>query len=177
MTRGKPPRVLNAVNGVLLVVGAAGVVLMMMHIVANAALRSAGSSALTGTNEYVEYWYMPTVAFLGFIIAMRERSHTEARVLFDWFPRRNQIEIDVFGLVVTAAMCAGFAVYGFQDALHNWEIGLTGGVTGVIIWPVTFLPAITYAVLTVQALIQATVVVRDAVREKTAGKEPSHGGA
>lgn len=176
MTRGKPPRVLTAVNRVLLVVGAAGVVLMMLHIIANAALRSAGSSALAGANEYVEYWYMPIVAFLGFIIAMRERSHTEARVLFDRFPRPSQVEVQVFGLVLTAAMCAGFAYFGFADALHNREIGLTGGVTGVVIWPVTFLPAVTYAVLTVQALTQAVLAVREPAGADAPGEEPSHGG-
>lgn len=150
---------LDVANRVLMAVGAVAVVVMMLHIVINAVMRSVNDTPLTGTNEYVTYWYMPLVALLGFVVAQRERMHTEASVLFDRLPRRNRTELHVLGLVLTGLMCAGFAFFGWREAVHNWEIGLTGGVVGVVIWPMTFLVPVTYAVLTVQVFMEAVMVM------------------
>lgn len=149
---------LDAANRSLLVIGAVAVVVMMLHIVANALLRSMNNTPLTGTNEYVTYWYMPLVALLGFIVAQREGVHTEASVLFDRLPRRNRIELHIAGLVLTGVICAGFAYFGWREAMHNWELKLTGGVVGVVIWPMTFLIPVTYAVLAVQVVTEAVMV-------------------
>lgn len=176
MTRRPSVRVLRAVNWVLLVVGAAAIVVMMIHIVVNALLRSVNNSPLTGTNELVAYWYMPLVGFIGFIVAQRDRSHTEARVLFDRLPTVSRQELHVAGLLLAAAMCAGFAYFGFQEATHNQEIGLTDGVTGVPIWPSTYLVPVTYAVLAVQMLTEMVLTVRRPARVDTLDEEAADAG-
>lgn len=150
---------LEAANRVLLVIGAVAVVAMMLHVVANALLRSVNNAPLTGTNEYVTYWYMPLVALLGFIVAQRDGVHTEASVLFDRLPRRNRTEIRVGGLLLTGLICLGFAWFGGQEAMDSWETKLTGGVVDVVIWPVTFLVPVAYTVLSLQVLTEAVMVV------------------
>lgn len=144
----------------LLAVGAFGVLAMMVHIVANALVRSLNNTPITGTHEVVTYWYMPLVALVGFVVAQREGAHTEASVVFDRLPRANRRELHLAGLVLTAAVCAGFAYFGWLEAWHNAEIGLTGGMIGVVIWPMTFLAPVAYATLGVQVLVEAGRLLR-----------------
>lgn len=155
MVRAKILKALDAVHRLLVAVGAVAVVVMMLNIVANALMRSLANAPLTSTNEYVTYWYMPLVALLGFVVAQRHRAHTEASVLFDRLPPANRRELRIAGLLITAVVCAGFAYYGWLEAAHSFRIGLTGGVTGVTIWPMVFLVPITYTVLTAQVLTES----------------------
>ncbi|MCP2237116.1 TRAP transporter small permease [Prauserella halophila] len=159
MVHTSATRILDIAGRVLLALGAAAVVVMMLHIVTNAAMRAFADAPLTGTNEYVTYWYMPVVAMLGFVVAQREWGHTEATVVHDRLPRRNRFELRIAGLVLVGVVCAGFAWFGWLEALHNRELELTGGVIGVVVWPVTFLVPVTYTVLTVHVLTEVALLL------------------
>ncbi|MCW4355684.1 TRAP transporter small permease [Hoyosella sp. YIM 151337] len=156
----RPRNVVGALRVATLAVAATGLIIMMLHIVLNAALRTFVNAPVTGTNEIVSYWYMPLVALCGFVLAQRDRAHTEARVLFNRLPARLQRETHCAGLLLVAIACAGFAYFGFREALHSQHLGLTGGVTGVVIWPVTFLVPLIFAAITVQVLAEAVSTAR-----------------
>lgn len=147
-------------NRALEFLAAITLILMMLHVVANALLRSFANSPITGTNEYVGYWYLPLVAFIGFVAAQRRDEHIEARLVFDRLPKRNQREIDVFGLLLAGAAYLAFGWYGGLEAVDGFQIGLTGGVTGVVIWPVTFVVPFAFAILGVLVLFEAVAVAR-----------------
>ncbi|GAB3482771.1 TRAP transporter small permease [Nocardiopsis coralliicola] len=162
--RGAPPasalqRALDGANRALIAAGAVGIVAMMLHTAANAVARAVLGAPLTGTNEMVTYWYMPLVALIGFVVAQRDGTHTEARLLFDRMPRATRLEVRVGGLLLAAAMCAGFGGFGLAEAVHGHRLGLAGGVMQVTMWPVLYLVAATYAVLTLQMLAEAASVV------------------
>ncbi|MBA0126573.1 TRAP transporter small permease [Haloechinothrix sp. YIM 98757] len=133
-------------------VAAAALLVMAVHIVGNALLRSLLNHPLSGTNEYVSYWYLPVVALLGFVAAQRRDQHIEARLLFDRLRHRNRIEVHLAGRIVVLVLCLGFAGYGAQEAVDNWRIGLTGGVSEVVVWPVTFAVPAAFAALAGQTL-------------------------
>lgn len=139
---------------------AVALILLMLHTVVNAFLRTFTSTSLTGTLEYVTYWYLPAVALLGFICAQKERSHVEAELIFNRLPRANQLEIQVAGQVLTVLLCVAFAYYGLVEAIENWHIGLIGGVTGVTIWPVTFLVPFAFGVMAVQVVLEVISVLK-----------------
>lgn len=141
-------------------IAAAALIAMMLHIVANALLRSYANSPITGTNEYVGYWYLPLVAFLGFVVAQRRDQHIEARLIFDRLPARNRREFEVLGLALVALTSFGFAWYGGLEAVENFHIGLTGGVTGVVIWPVTFVVPVAFGLLGALTAVRAVAVAR-----------------
>lgn len=145
---------------VLEVVVTVTIFVMMVHTVANAILRSTMNSPLTGTHEYVSYWYLPIVALLGFVCAQRGRAHVEARLIFDRFPRRNQVEIQVAGQLITIVLCLGFAYYGWYEAVDAWQVGLVGGVIGLAIWPVTFLVPVAFGILAVQVATEMAIVIK-----------------
>lgn len=153
---------LSTANRLLLATGALGIVVMMLHIAVNAALRAFANQPLTGTNEIVTYWYMPLIALFGFVAAQHDGGHTQARMVFDRLPRVNRVELHVAGLVLTGLVCAAFAWFGLLEAIRNFGMRLTGGVTEVTMWPVTFAVPVTYAVLTLQVATEAALAVRRA---------------
>lgn len=123
---------------------------MMFHITANALLRFFANSPLPNTLEYVQYWYMPIVALLGFVAAQLRGQHIAADLVFRMLPRAAKPYVTAVGCAASALLAAAFAWYGWQEAVHAWEITMTAGVSDVISWPVYFLVPLAFASLTVQ---------------------------
>lgn len=146
--------------GATMVLGGLAALLLLFHSVGNALLRTFANSPLQGTTEYVASWYMPTIIFLGLVLAQQSREHIEASILFDRAPLKARYELQLLSHLLTLGVCAGFGWFGLLRALENMEIGLTGGVTGVTIWPVTFLMPIGFFLLAVQLGYEMVAVWR-----------------
>jgi len=127
------------------VIAGTALVVMMVHVVYNAVSRRVGAP-LDGTIEYVQYWYMPVLISMGLIVATAAGEHIEARLVIDRLSVTNQWILAVFGDILTILLSAAFFWYGLVQALDNAELGLTGGVLNVTIWPATFFPPIAFLV-------------------------------
>lgn len=125
-------------------------VVMMLHVTANALLRSFASSPIQNTLEITQYIYLPIIALLGFVAAQARGEHIVADLVTHYFPRRIRRGVLFAGYAVAAIVTAAFAWFGSAEALHARDIGQTAGVSTVVSWPVMFLVPITFAVLTVQ---------------------------
>lgn len=134
--------------------------IMMMHVVANGLLRKFLNAPLEGTNEWTQYWYMPLIAFGGFVLTEMRDEHIEARFVFDKLPAGVQAELQLLSRILVTVLCASFTWFGFLEALDAFQAKLTGGVIGLPIWPVTFAGPIAFAVMTIIGLVR----VGDAVR-------------
>ena len=129
--------------------------LLMLHVTANAVLRTVADRPMPNTLEYVQYWYLPAVAFLGFIAAQRRGQHVAADLIYTKLPKPAQrIVLSVF-LVVSAVLCLGFAWFGLDAALHAYEIKKTAGVSDVAAWPAYFLVPLAFGSLTGQFVLAA----------------------
>jgi TRAP-type C4-dicarboxylate transport system permease small subunit len=128
---------------------------MMLHITANALMRTFANAPLSNTLEIVQYWYVPTVAFLGFIAAQYRGQHIATDLLFERLPKLAQPYVLCLVLAVSAALSAGFAWFTLQEALHSFEIRQAAGLTEVPAWPTHFLAPIAFASLTVQFALAA----------------------
>src|SRR5699024_9846327 len=129
---------------------------MMLHVSMNAASRSFFNNPIDGTLEYSQYWYLPTIAFIGIVTAQRNREHIEAQLLFDRLPSRAQPFVQAATDVITLVAAALITIYGTFMALDSMEIGRTAGVTGVIIWPATFIVPIAMALFTIRLAVDFT---------------------
>jgi TRAP-type C4-dicarboxylate transport system permease small subunit len=136
--------------------------LMMLHVTVNAVLRTFADEPLPNTLEYVQYWYLPAVAFLGFIAAQRRGQHVAADLLYTKLPRLAQRIVLAVFLVVSAVLCLGFAWFGLDEALHAYEIRKTAGVSEVPAWPAYFLVPLAFGSLTLQFVLAAIRAVRSA---------------
>lgn len=122
---------------------------MTVHVVGNGLLRKFFRAPIEGTNEITQYWYMPLIAFGGFIITEMRNEHIEARIIFDKMPLRVQREFQVGASVLVVAVCAAFAVFTGLEAFESLRIGLTGGVINLTIWPVTFAAPVSFGAMAV----------------------------
>ncbi|GLZ11455.1 hypothetical protein Acsp04_16900 [Actinomadura sp. NBRC 104425] len=137
---------------------------MMLHITVNALLRSFADRPVPNTLEIVQYWYLPVVAFLGFVAAQHRGQHIAADLLFERLPQAGRRPVLAVVLAACCALAAGFAWYGWQEALHAYEIKKTAGVSEVPAWPTYFLVPLAFAGLTAQF---AAAAVRAALRPVT----------
>lgn len=153
-------RVGHTVDRLVQAVAVAALVVMMLHTVANAVLRYLARSPLTGTSEYVAFWYLPLAVFLGFHLAQRDRSHIEARLVFDRLPAASQVEIRAVGQVMAALLAFAFAYFGWGEALDAAEVGLATAVVGIPVWPVMFVVPVAFTLFGVQLVLDAVAVVR-----------------
>lgn len=127
-----------------------GLLAMMVHTVANAFSRTVFGEPISGTLERVQYWYMPLVVLLGFVIAMHYGEHVWADMFFTRFPAAAKRYVAACASVVCAAVCLLTCVYSFGHAQHNRTIELTAGLTDIAAWPLTYLVPITFTLFAAQ---------------------------
>lgn len=142
---------------------------MMVHITLNALLRTVIHQPLPNTLEIVQYWYVPIVAFLGFIAAQHRGQHIAADLVFQVLPSVTKRYALALMLVLSAAVTVGFAWFGWGEAMHAMEIGKTAGVSTVISWPTYFLVPLAFASLTAQFLWAAVQAVTHPERDHMVG--------
>jgi TRAP-type C4-dicarboxylate transport system permease small subunit len=153
--RGPAARAADVVTNALEVVSTAALLALTVHTVANALMRTFLNQPLEGANEYAASWYLPVVAFAGFVVAQSRHKHIEVDVVLSRFDRLRR----AFGLRLawlTGALTMALLAWGTgTEALHNFEVRLTAGVMGVPVWPFTFLAPLAFAALTLQLLVRA----------------------
>lgn len=130
-------------------------VVMMVHVTANAVMRTYFDRPLDHTLEIVQYWYMPVIALLGFVAAQLHGQHIATDLVFAKLPRSLQpiVLCSVFSLA--AVLTAGCAWFGWAEAIEAQEIGKSAGISTIPAWPVYYLVPIVFGVLTIQFAVQA----------------------
>lgn len=137
-----------------------GLLAMMVHTVANAFSRTVFGEPITGTLERVQYWYMPLIVLLGFVIAMHRGEHVWADMFFSRLPTASKRYVAAGASIVCAAVCALTVVYSLVHAQHNREIELTAGLTDIAAWPFTYLVPLTFALFGAQYIRLASKQLR-----------------
>jgi len=133
---------------------------MMLHVSLNAASRSFMNNPLDGTLEYTQYWYLPIIAFIGIVTAQRHREHIEARLLFDHLPTRIQPIVQAATDLLTLIVAALITIYGAMMAFDSMAVGRTAGVTGVVVWPATFVVPTAMAIFTLWLAVDLIKTLR-----------------
>src|SRR4051794_9389697 len=123
---------------------------MMVHITLNALMRTFAHHPLPDTLELVQYWYLPFVAFLGFIAAQYRNQHIAADLIYERLPKVVKPYVLALMFLLCALTSAGFAWYGWPEAVHAYQTTRTAGVSDLISWPTYFLPPLAFGVLTFQ---------------------------
>ena len=78
---------------------------MMIHVSANAISRTWLDAPLDNTLEMVSYWYLPLVAFLGFIAAAYRGQHIAADLVYQMLPVVTQKYVLAVLFVVSSVVC------------------------------------------------------------------------
>lgn len=146
------------------------VLVLMLHVVINALMRSFANQPIEGTLEYVGNWYLPTIILLGLVIAQQRKEHIEAPLVFDRMPRTMQREVQVIVNVTAILFVLFMAYYAYVEAYQSMTIRETAGVSGVPIWFMKFAAPIGFLLYGVQLLLDTVDFVRGKV---SPDEEPS----
>ncbi|WP_177242669.1 TRAP transporter large permease subunit [Amycolatopsis marina] len=141
--------------------GGVAVVLLLTTVLVDVTLRFAFSKPLPGTIEYVSFWYMTAIGFLGLALAERHGEHIDAPIVFDRLPGPIRRELIVIAKVLFAVVMIAIAVWGWEEAVRQWEIGERGAAAGVVLWPARFLVPLGAAACVIE--IAAGLLVRQHV--------------
>lgn len=133
---------------------------MMLHITINALLRTYWSSPINNTLEMVQYWYLPLVAFLGFVAAQHRGQHIATGLIYDMLPHAAKRIILAVLFTLGALITFGFTWFGWGEAMHAMSIGKTAGVSDLVSWPVYFVVPLAFGSLTIQLLYTAWSAIR-----------------
>jgi TRAP-type C4-dicarboxylate transport system permease small subunit len=133
---------------------------MLVHVTANALLRTFAGAPLEYTLEIVQYWYMPFLVFLGFIAAQRRGQHISTDLIFGKFPDRSKRYVVSITFAVCAVLTALLATYGYGTAVEMQQINKHAGVTPVPSWPTYYLVPLAFGVMTLQLVYESVQVLR-----------------
>lgn len=135
------------INRVLSMIAAATLVIMMFHVVGSALMRFFMNSPVYGTNEIVEYWYLPLIALFGIPAAQIKGEQITVTLAIDRMKKANADFFQVFSLALGAALSVAFAWFGMLEALGKASISATAGVTSIPAWPAYFIVPVVFMLL------------------------------
>jgi TRAP-type C4-dicarboxylate transport system permease small subunit len=144
----------------LTVTTATAIIVMMLHIVTHAVARSVFNAPIYGTNEIVEYWYLPLVALLGIPAAQLQKEHITVTMAVDRARSATATVFKFFACILGVLASAAFAWFGMMKALQTTAIRSTADVSEIITWPVYYLVPIVFVLLGLLFILEAVVIVR-----------------
>lgn len=152
-------RLIDRINRILVSVAAVVTIVLMLHMVVDVAGRFLANRPLAGTLEYVTYWWMPLIVFLGLGWAQYRKEHINVTLLTETLSDRTRKIADTIADVITLIVVALLVVFSFQGAEHSFAIGEAAlGTATVPIWPTRFVAVIGLVGLLLQ--VAATIYRR-----------------
>lgn len=130
-------RLINRLTFGVSILGSIGIVLMMLHITAEVALRYLFNYVLPGTLIWVANYYMIFVVFLPFALLELRGRHLAVDVAYQAFPRRLQWVCACLAKALTVAVMALLSWAAWAQAVGKFRLGETvdQGTASVIVWP------------------------------------------
>lgn len=162
MTRSDavPPRAVGALRATVARGGELGTVLLLAHVLADTVLRFVFNRPIAGTIEYVSFWWMVAIVFLGISIAERDDEHIDAPIVFDRLPEPLQREFAVFGRLLFLAVLAALGWWGWQEAVQQQSFGARGGAAGISTWPGRYLLPVGAAACALEVMARILAILR-----------------
>ena len=145
-------------------IGAACVVLMVLHVTADVIGRYLFNAPLTGNIVIVANYYMIQMVFLSIGIAEEEKAHIYVEFFTDMLPRRAQPAISWLGTALTVPVMGIIMIGGYSEAIKKTGTGATmeQGSSMIEIWQSYWAIPIGAALMARVALYRAVVTLTGA---------------
>lgn len=130
-------RAYQALRKALMIVGGLGLLAMMLHITAEVVLRATLGVTLPGTIEFVSFYYMVGVVFVGLALVVLVNEQVIVEIFLNWLPARPLSIVDAFGAILGATYAAVIAYATWLEAKSATRFGEMVPVFGMDmpIWP------------------------------------------
>ncbi|WP_290690548.1 MULTISPECIES: TRAP transporter small permease [unclassified Haematobacter] len=134
-------RVVRGLTEALGYVASALVLLLVVHVTADATLRTVFNAPIAGTTEIISLFYMIGIAFLPLGLVERKDAHISVEVLTEMMPARIVhvllILATILGVVVMAMLCWRTWLEALSQMRRN-SVVVIAGRDPVITWPSYF---------------------------------------
>lgn len=157
-------RAADRVSQGLALLGAVGVVALLLHVGIDVVTRNLFGRPIPATNEIVSRYYMVLIAFLPLAWVERGRAMISVEVLDAVMSRPFRRISDSLVAALAAVIYAAIAWVTWADAVKNWRIGSFVDVLGreVPVWPTYFLPPAGFLLAAAVTALRAVQVARGA---------------
>ena len=146
---------------------AIGTTLMMLHVLASVTTRTLFDRPVPGTNEWVGYIWLPAIVMIGFVVAVVRGQTIDADIIYQRLPIRLRREVRCFTSALSAVVCAGFAWYSSQEALHSLSVGTKAPASDIYIAPIFILPPLAFAAMAVLFAVDSVKAIRGAFDDES----------
>jgi TRAP-type C4-dicarboxylate transport system permease small subunit len=132
-------RLLEGASNLAAFVAGAALIVMMLHINLDVALRYIFSAPLPNTIEIVSTYYIVAIVFLPFALVEILNAHIVVELLSQHLPKRAaEILISIAGLA-SAAYFTAFTLRSWEDAMQKYSVGeMALGNSQITVWPTRF---------------------------------------
>lgn len=153
-------KALFGTSNVFAAIGAAIVLLMMLHIVVDVTLRFF-DVPLQATIEIVQAWYMVPVAFLPLAYVEKINGHISVELVSQHMGRRTQEVLVGCVSLLSAAYFGAFAWRTGIDAWSKYQVGEVAlGDVAVVVWPTRFLLPVGCGLIVLFLIFKAIALFR-----------------
>jgi TRAP-type C4-dicarboxylate transport system permease small subunit len=148
-------RAVDRASRALAFVGGLGVVLMMVHVVADSAMKYLFDVPIEGTLEVVSQYYMVACVFLPLALVELRGEQVRVDLFLRLMPRRAAVASYVVTAILSAAFFACLAYYTGEAAVHSFRINeVIMGTSYVIVWPSKWLLPVGFALVVVAIVLR-----------------------
>ena len=147
-------------SNIMATIGAAIVLLMMLHIVVDVFLRFI-DVPLQATIEIVQAWYMVPIAFLPLAYVEKVNGHISVELVSQHFGLRTQQLLIAAVSLLSACYFGAFAWRTGIDAMGKYDVGeMALGDVAIIVWPTRFVLPIGCGLILLFLIYKAVRLVR-----------------
>ncbi|MGE0768707.1 MAG: TRAP transporter small permease [Hyphomicrobiaceae bacterium] len=132
-------RFLTGAANILALFSGGALILMMLHINLDVAMRYIFSAPFANTIEIVSTYYIVAIVFLPLAIVEVLNAHICVEILAQHLPRRLYELLIAAVALVSAVYFATFTVRSLEDALQKYDVGEVAlGNSQITVWPTRF---------------------------------------
>lgn len=156
---------LDRLAQLLMVIGAACILMMMLQVVAEATLRTLFKQTIPGTEEIVSAYYMIGCAFLPLAWVQRHKGHVIIEIFTIWMSPRAAAALDGVVAVAVSVCLTIYAYAGLVKAVamtRDDEILI--GMIDVVVWPSRWMVPAGLILMVAFLLLQAVDELRYAIK-------------
>jgi TRAP-type C4-dicarboxylate transport system permease small subunit len=110
-------RLIVAITRILVILCIAFLILMMVHVGTDIAMKILFNAPIVGTLETVSYYYMVSIVFLALPFVELRHEHVSVDLFFQKFPHRLQVAVYVIGTLLAAGYYGLFCYQTTIDAI------------------------------------------------------------
>ena len=155
-------KVVTRLSGLLMLLGGICVVLLMLHVVADVALKYFAHRPIVGTLEIVSWYYMVGIAFLPVAWVQWQRRHLMVEMFTMRMSHRATAILDGVVAILTLAYVSTLTVLVYQQAVEATARNEIQDVTffDMPVWPSRWILVVAFGAMTLVIVLQAIIDFR-----------------